>query len=137
MADTSVSPLVLPPTLSEGISTLLAFPLVAQSRALGVLTVVTRRPRTYSADDVGFVGAAGAELASAIEHALVLREQLERIGRQQLLLDAAETINRSVDSASLEPIILAEAARLMDAPQAALLAVRGDVLVAKAGAWAR
>ena len=129
--DTAASPLVSPSALREGIATMLVLPLRSRSRVLGVLAAVTRGPRCYSADDIDAAGAAGAELAVAIEQALLIRAQRDRIDDQRLLLDAAETISRSVDSASLETNILAEAARLVDAQKSALLAVRGDVLVAR------
>jgi diguanylate cyclase (GGDEF)-like protein len=45
-------------------------------------------------------------------------------------MQAAETINSNLDSPALEQTILGEAARLMGADAAALLLVRGDVLVA-------
>lgn len=52
------------------------------------------------------------------------------LARSRLLLQAAETINSSLDSPLLEHTILGEAARLVGADAAALLTVRGDVLVA-------
>jgi diguanylate cyclase (GGDEF)-like protein len=130
VGDTATNPLVPPALLDEGIRTMLLIPLVTHGGALGVLALMTRRPRVYSTDEVGLAVAAGAELASAVEH-ILFREQLDRIDRQRLLLEATETVNRSVDSASLETIILAEATRLVDAQKSALLTVRGDVLVAK------
>ncbi|HMK92502.1 MAG TPA: sensor domain-containing diguanylate cyclase [Thermoleophilia bacterium] len=60
----------------------------------------------------------------------LIRRQQRNIFRQRRLLEAAEMIHRSLDSPSLETTILAEAVRLMDAQRAALLIVRGDVLVA-------
>ena len=54
----------------------------------------------------------------------------EMLARSHLLLQAAETINSSLDSPVLEQTILGEAVRLMGADAAALLLVRGDVLVA-------
>ena len=54
----------------------------------------------------------------------------EALARSRLLLQAAETINSSLDSPALERTILGEAARFMGAEAAALLLVRGDVLVA-------
>ena len=131
VGDTAASPLASPSVLREGIATMLVLPLKSRSRVLGVLAAVTRGPRLYSAADIGAAEAAGAELALAIEQALLIRAQSDHIDRQRLLLDAAETVNRSVGSALLETNILAEAARLLDAQKSALLAVRGDVLVAK------
>ena len=48
-----------------------------------------------------------------------------------LLLEAAETINSSLDSPALETTILGEAARLTGAGASALLVSKGDVLVAQ------
>jgi diguanylate cyclase (GGDEF)-like protein len=131
VGDAAASPLVSPSALREGIATMLVVSLKSRSRVLGVLAAVTRGPRSYSADDIDAAGAAGAELAVAIEQALLIRAQRDRIDDQRLLLDAAETVNRSVDSALLETNILAEATRLVGAQKSALLAVHGDVLVAK------
>ncbi len=52
------------------------------------------------------------------------------VARTRLLLQAAETINSSLDSPMLESTILGEAARLTGAAAALLLVVKGDVLVA-------
>jgi diguanylate cyclase (GGDEF)-like protein len=52
------------------------------------------------------------------------------LARSRRLLQAAETINSSLDSPVLERTILGEAARLMGADAAVLLLARGDVLVA-------
>jgi diguanylate cyclase (GGDEF)-like protein len=118
------------PTLPEGFQTMLALPLQSQGRVFGLVALVTRGARTYSTDDVGRATAAAGELAFAIDDALRMREQQRRIDRQRLLLEAAETVHRSLDSSSLETTILAEATRLVDAQMSALLVVRGDVLVA-------
>ena len=52
-----------------------------------------------------------------------------RSGRH--LLEAAETINSSLESASLDTIILAEATRLVRVRRSALLVTKGDALVAQ------
>jgi diguanylate cyclase (GGDEF)-like protein len=54
----------------------------------------------------------------------------DALARSRLLLQAAETINSSLDSPALEQTILGEAIRLLGADAAVLLVVRGDVLVA-------
>jgi diguanylate cyclase (GGDEF)-like protein len=56
---------------------------------------------------------------------------VDAVARSRLLLQAAETINSSLDSGALETTILGEAARLTGAGAAALLVPRGDVLVAR------
>jgi len=116
----------------DGLVTLVGVPLKAQGEMLAVLAVGTRTPRSYSADDIYFAAAAGAQLAAAIERALLFREQATRIEREHRLLEASETVNRSLDSPSLRMVILSEAARLVEADKSALLQVRGDHLVADA-----
>jgi diguanylate cyclase (GGDEF)-like protein len=54
----------------------------------------------------------------------------DAFARSRLLLQAAETINSSLDSPALETTILGEAVRLTGGGGAALLVSRGDVLVA-------
>jgi diguanylate cyclase (GGDEF)-like protein len=54
----------------------------------------------------------------------------EALARIRLLLQATETINSSLDSPALDQTILGEAVRLSAADAAALLVLRGDVLVA-------
>jgi diguanylate cyclase (GGDEF)-like protein len=121
-----------PDVRREGFTTLIGVPLKAQGEMLAVLAVGTRTERNYSADDIYFVTAAGAQLAAAIERALLFREQAARIDRERRLLEASETVNRNLDSPSLRMVILSEAARLVDAEKSALLAVRGEHLVAEA-----
>jgi len=114
----------------EGPGVVLAAPLNGEARALGVLAVACRRERAFSQAEIDLVRATASKLAAAVDHALLFHEQVKYIERQRHLLEAAETISRSIDSGGLETTILAEAARLMDAQRSALLAVRGDVLVA-------
>jgi diguanylate cyclase (GGDEF)-like protein len=56
---------------------------------------------------------------------------VDALARSRLLLQAAETINSSLDSPALEQTILGEAARLTGAGAAVFLVLRGDVLVAQ------
>jgi diguanylate cyclase (GGDEF)-like protein len=129
--DASLSPLVPRPLVREGVATLVALPLKTEGVVLGVLVVLTHRPATRSADELHAAQALADELAVAMERALLFRRQVHRLDRQRLLLEAAETVNRSLDSLSLETTILAEARRLVRAQGSALLVVRGDTLVAQ------
>ncbi len=120
----------LPLAAAEGLATILATPLKAQGRLLGVMAIATRAARSYSADDVYFASSAGAQLASAIEHALLFREQIDRVKRERRLLEAVETVNRSLGTHSVSSTVVTEAARLMNASKAALLVLKDDTLVA-------
>jgi len=129
VADT-MEPSALPVRAGDGPGVVLAAPLDGEARVLGVVVAVCRQARVFSQAETDLVRATASKLAAAVDHALLFHEQLKYIERQHRLLEAAETISRSIDSGGLETTILAEAARLMDAQKSALLAVRGDVLVA-------
>ena len=130
--DAASGPVLLPLAGRDGLVSLLGVPLKAQGELLAVLAVATRQQRNFSAEDIYFATAAGAQLAAAIERALLFRKQLERTTHERRLLEAAETVNRSLDSHSLPRVILAEAAALMDAQKSALLVVHDDTLMAEA-----
>jgi signal transduction protein with GAF and PtsI domain len=128
--DVAANP-TLPMAAAEGLAPIMATPLKAQGRLLGVMAVSTRATRSYSADDIYFVSSAGAQLASAIEHALLFREQIDRVERERRLLEAVETVNRSLGTHSVATTVVAEAARLMNTSKAALLVLKDDTLVAE------
>ena len=129
--DVSASSPPLPLADAEGLKTFLATPLKAQGKLLGVMAVATRDPRSYTADDIYFASSAGAQLASAIEHALLFGEQIDHIERERRLLEAVETVNRGLGSHSVSMTVVTEAARLMNTSKAALLVLRDDSLVAE------
>ncbi len=116
--------------LDDEAGSLLAVPLQSLGRVLGVLAVIRRPPQAYAVDDVYRVTAAGVRIAAAIASDLPARDR-GQADRSRLLLEAAETINSSLDSSSLETTILAEATRLGAAQRSALLISKGDVLVAQ------
>jgi diguanylate cyclase (GGDEF)-like protein len=109
---------------------LLALPLQTERGALGVAVAFGGVAAACAGERLAQVQAVCDRLAGRVEQAVRLREQLDHLALQQRLLAAVETVARSVESGSLETTILAEAARLLDAEQAVLLVLRGDVLVA-------
>lgn len=121
----------LPFARHEGLESMMAAALKAQGRLLGILVVAARSTRAFSADDTYFAGAAGAQLAAAVEHVLLMREQLDRVDRSRRLLEAVENVNRSLGRHAAAPTILVEAAQLMGSAKSALLATRGETLVAE------
>jgi len=118
-------------TLMDGDEgSLLAIPLESSSDLLGVLVVTAPSQRVYSAADVYEITAAAARIGALIDPRRPAHEA-GQVVRGTLLLEAAETVNSSLDSPSLEVTILAEATRLAGARKSALLISRGDVLVAQ------
>jgi diguanylate cyclase (GGDEF)-like protein len=118
------------PAAPDAGAALLALPLQTERGALGAAVACGDVAAACAGDCLAQVQAVCDRLASRVEQAVRLREQLDHLDLQQRLLAAVETVARSVESGSLETTILAEATRLLDAEQAVLLVLRGDVLVA-------
>jgi diguanylate cyclase (GGDEF)-like protein len=131
LEDVYASADTLPFARREGLESMLAAPLKSQGKLLGVLVVAARSAHAFSSDDTYFAGAAGAQLAAAVDHLLLMREQLDRSDRSRRLLEAVESVNRSLGRRAAAPTILVEAAQLMGSAKSALLQVRGDALVAE------
>ena len=108
----------------------LAVPLESPHGVLGVLALVWRPPHVLSGDDVYQVTVAGARIAAALESPSTRGDE-GQAARGRRLLEAAETVNSSLDSSSLETTILAEVTRLVTAQKSVLLILKGDVLVAQ------
>jgi len=118
-----------PATPAAG-AALLALPLQTEKGVFGVAVAFGAAAAGCSGERLNRAEVACGRLADRVEQTVRLREQLDHLDLQQRLLAAVETVARSVTSGSLETTILAEAAHLLDARQAVLLVLRGDVLVA-------
>lgn len=87
---------------------LASIPLVARERVVGVLNLMTRRPRQFRADDLALYRAIADHLASAIANAALYDHAQMQARRLALLNEFAALCNRELE---LEPL-LAEAQRL-------------------------
>jgi diguanylate cyclase (GGDEF)-like protein len=129
--DIYAGPETLPFARREGLASMLLAPVKTEDQLLGVLVVATREPRAHSADDTYFVNAAAAQLAAAIDHAVLYRARADRVEIERRLLEAVENVNLSLGRRAAAPTVMVEAAQLMGAAKAALLRVRGDALIAE------
>jgi PAS domain S-box-containing protein len=76
----------------RGIRAVLATPIVASGRVIGVLGFHREEPTQWTADEVSLANAVAREAAIAIETSRLLRESGRRAAEQQALLKAGEAL---------------------------------------------
>ena len=84
-----------PGAARSDVRAVLATPLLAGDRLLGVLSVQRSRPSAWSAADVALAEAVAREAATAVETARLLRESEQRLAEQGALLQAGQQQARS------------------------------------------
>ena len=80
-----------------GYRAMLAVPMVYQGRALGVLKLLHREPRSFCAEDVDFLGALATEAAMAIENARLIEDEARARREAETIADVVRTISASLD----------------------------------------
>src|SRR5258707_520856 len=79
-----------PEARAEALESGCALPLISRGRTLGVLTLASRVPNSFSSDDVEFLMRAAGQVAIAIENALAYREIAElkdKLAQEKLYLE--------------------------------------------------
>ena len=116
--------------LDQDVRAVLATPLLAGDRLLGVLSIQRSAPSAWSAAEVALAEAVAREAATAVETARLLRESEQRLAEQGALLKAGQQQARSergfyrIASVLSEP--LSAEATLEAVAQAATDSLQGD-----------
>ena len=116
--------------LDQDVRAVLATPLLAGDRLLGVLSIQRSVPSAWSAAEVALAEAVAREAATAVETARLLRESEQRLAEQGALLKAGQQQARSergfyrIASVLSEP--LSAEATLEAVAQAATDSLQGD-----------
>jgi GAF domain-containing protein len=100
---------------AEGIASMLIVPVMVKKKNLGVLSLYTAKPRTFSQDEIGFLRALAEQGGMAIENARLFAKIKENT---RLFHDLAVSINSSLDIRKIMHILsseLAEALRVKGA----------------------
>ncbi len=97
----------------EGLVSLLAVPLVSGDRAHGVLSVFTREPHEFTAEELNLLSAFAAQAAIALENARLFQEKedlaqayLLRLGQISILNEIAEAVQGMVQLNAIFQVIL-------------------------------
>ncbi|HXK40338.1 MAG TPA: GAF domain-containing protein, partial [Candidatus Paceibacterota bacterium] len=85
------------PLRAYGVKTHLCIPLVAGERALGLIGLIDRRPRSFSQSELKLFTTAGKQLGLALERASLIQGQAKLIEREQLLNQLMQIAASSLD----------------------------------------
>jgi len=80
-------------TRSEGIQTILVVPIPIRGEIKGVLRLISKRPRTFAADEIRFAAAIGEQCGIAIENARTFEEQQQQLTYFKAICQIVKTIN--------------------------------------------
>jgi two-component system phosphate regulon sensor histidine kinase PhoR len=104
--------------LALGTRSVLATPIVALDRAIGVLTLHKETPHAWSESERGLAEAVARELGLGIETARLLRENEVRLGQQSALLRATQVVTGELDVETVLRLLVDQLADLLQAEAA-------------------
>lgn len=123
VADAALDPRFrfLPETEETHFQSLLAVPLVNQTRVIGAMNVQTRDSHEFSGDEVELLGLIGDLAAGALEKAMLYESMQRRITELSALAQMSETIISPLYLDEMLEVVVEMAARVMKARLCSLL----------------
>ena len=106
---------LLPDTRTE-----LALPLISHGKAIGALTIQSRRQAAFSSDDIAVLQTMADQLAIAIENANLLRDMQARAEREQRVRAIAERIHRGTSAEDIMRSALAALNQMLGASRSVI-----------------
>lgn len=97
----------------EGIKSILAVPIVAYDKILGVLRLLTREHRTFTDDEVRFVVSLAEHCGIAIEHHRGMESCARQIDFLEALHQVGRVVNTSLDLKTILDLIVAKLPDMM------------------------
>jgi GAF domain-containing protein len=84
-------------TQKEGIQTIVVVPIPIRGAVKGILRLLTRRPRTYTRQEIDFVAAMGEQCGIAIENARIFKDQQIQLNYFKAIHEIGRTINATYE----------------------------------------
>ena len=109
-----------------------SFPLVANDRSIGTLSVGDRHERNLTDDEVSLLAAFADQASLALEKARLLNEAETEKERSDALYQISNRLAGAHDTDEVLDLIVNEASRLVGSPYIVLRLLQGDVLVPRA-----
>ncbi len=113
-----------------GIVGYLAAPLIHEDRVFGVLSVMTREPRSWTSGDVGFMTTLAAHAAIALSNARLFEETVARAAQLEVLQAASARMSRATTIEEVGRTVVEETHGIIDYHNARvyLLEPSGDLV---------
>ncbi|MEJ2638281.1 MAG: GAF domain-containing protein [Desulfosarcinaceae bacterium] len=84
-------------TRTEGVQNILVVPIPIRGKVSGVLRLLAKSPRSYSADEIAFMVALGVQCGIAIENARIFEEQQAQLNYFKAIHEIGKTINATYE----------------------------------------
>jgi len=114
--------------VKDGVVSIISTPLVAKGKPVGALTIINRRLRSFSQEDLDLLDSIGSQIGGAVENAMLFGE-LERHHRMLNTLYSIESVvSRSLNLEEIFDTALLKALEVTDTEAGTLYSVEGDIL---------
>ncbi len=100
-------------TRQEGIRSILVVPIPIRGQISGILRLLARRPRTYTAQEIAFVAALGEQSGIAIQNARVFKEQQAQLNYFKAIHEIGKTINATYELDKILDLIVTRLPQVM------------------------
>jgi GAF domain-containing protein len=104
----------------EGIQSMLTLPIVARSRIIGILRLLTSQTRHFSGQDIDFASALAEQCGTAIENARMYERQYREARYLSALQDIAIAVSSTLSVQAVMDMIVKRIARGMEAHAATI-----------------
>ncbi len=114
--------------VKDGIVSIISTPLVAKGKPVGALTIVNRRQRSFSKEDLDLLASIGSQIGGAVENAMLFGE-LERHHRILNTLYSIESmVTRSLNLEEIFNTGLSKALEVTGTEAGTLYSAEGEIL---------
>ena len=104
----------------EGIATLVAVPMVAKAKVIGVLRLVTGEPREFTMEEVDFACSVAELGAQAISNAMIYEARTRELQFLKGLLEVSKAVNSALDVKKVLQLLVKTAVNALDIKAAAV-----------------
>ena len=104
----------------EGIATLVAVPMVAKAKVIGVLRLVTGEPREFTMEEVDFACSVAELGAQAISNAMIYEARTRELQFLKGLLEVSKAVNSALDVKKVLHLLVKTAVNALDIKAAAV-----------------
>jgi len=127
------NPEQLPILLKDGIVSIISTPLTAKGKAVGALTIVNRRHRIFSKEDLDLLASIGSQIGGAVENAMLFNELEKHHKILNTLYTIESVVSRSLNLKEIFNTALSKALEVTDTEAGTLYSLKGNILHLKAG----
>jgi GAF domain-containing protein len=101
-------------TRKEGICAILVVPIAIRGQIIGILRVLSKKPRTFNQDEINFVAALGEQCGIAIENARIFADQLTQLTYFETIHAISKKINTTYELDEILDLIVTRLPAVMN-----------------------